>query len=206
MTFASYAAFRAAVQTLLDGDDISQSDLGVATLDLIIAAGEDRVYRNLRSSTMEAALTGTASGNALALPSDFIELKNIRIAGFKSAVFAPYEAMESLIQQSTTTSARSAWYSFEGDSLVFYPKLPDGTAITGRYIKRFSALSGGLNALFNRHPDIFLYAALAESAPFLGEMTRLQIWEGKYQTLVTDANEQERRRQTRGSKLSTRVA
>jgi hypothetical protein len=206
MTFTDYASFRLAVHMLLDGDDISQSDLSVATLDLIIASGEDRVYRNLRSSTMETALTGSASSNALALPSDFIELKNLRIAGYKSAVFAPYEALESLIQQSTTTSARSAWYSFEGDYLVFYPKLPNGTAITGLYIKRFAALSTALNALFTRHPDVFLYAALAESAPFLGEMERLPIWEQKYQSLVTDANEQERRRQTRGSKLSTRIA
>lgn len=206
MQFSNYADFRNKVQVLLDGDDVSASDISVSALDLIIASGERRIYRNLRSTTQDAALSLTSTSNAAALPADFIELRNVRIAGFKSAVFAPYEALESMIQVSTTTSASSAWYSFEGDSLVFFPKLPNGTAITGRYFKKFADISTALNALFTRHPDIFLYAALAESAPFLGESDRLQIWEGKYTDLVTAANEEERRRATRGSKLSTRVA
>jgi hypothetical protein len=90
--------------------------------------------------------------------------------------------------------------------MQFYPLQADGTVITGTYIKRFADISTGLNALFTRHSDLFLYAALAESAPFLGELTRLPIWEQKYASLAQAVNEEERRRVTRGSKLQTRVA
>lgn len=213
MQFASYSAFRTAVQQMIDGDDISQSDLSVAVLDLMIAAGERRLYRDVRSSTQDTAYSLVVASNAVTLPADAIELKGAPyVPTFPVVVYAPWEAVQNAIQLNaglgggTTLTANPAFYSFEGDTIIFYPKQPDGTTVTGRYYKKFSDISGGLNTLFNRHPDLFLYAALAESAPFIGEMTRLSVWEGKYTGLVQSANEEERRRQTRGSKLQTRVA
>ncbi len=206
MQFSDYAAFREAVQTLLDGDDVSQSDLSVATLDLIIGAGEIRVYRDLRSSVQDTALSIAVTNNVAPLPADFLELKGAPyVPGFVVAISAPWETVQNNIQVHVSVRQHAVYYSFEGDSAIFYPAL-DGVTISGRYYKRFSDIRTGLNALFNRHPDVFLYASLAESAPFLGEMARLPIWEQKYQQLAISANEQERRRITRGSKLQTRVA
>jgi len=204
--FANYAAFRQAVQTLIDGDDISQSDLSVNTLDLIIGAGEIRVYRDIRSSVQDTALSLTVTGNSATLPADFLELKGSPyIAGFRAGIYTPWEHIQNNIQQGASAAARSYQYGFQGDTMIFYPAL-DGSTVSGRYYKRFNDISTGTNALFDRHADVFLYASLAESAPFLGEISRLQVWDQKYQTLVQSANEQERRRSTRGSKMATRVA
>ncbi len=206
MQFANYAAFREAVQTLLDGDDISQSDLSVATLDLLIGLGEITVYRDIRSSTQDAALSLTVTSNTATLPADFLELKGApNVAGNLVPEFAPWEAIENLIQTGARTAGHAVYYGFQGDTMIFYPVL-DGAVVSGRYYKRFNDIGTGLNALFNRHPDIFLYASLAESAPFLGELPRLPIWKENYNTKIQAANEQERRRITRGSKLQTRVA
>src|ERR1700690_3401774 len=207
MIFSSYADFRTKVQILIDGDDISQSDLSVATLDLIISAGEARLYRDIRSSTQDTALSLTVASNSVALPSDFIELKGAPyLSTFAVATYAPWEAIQNMLQLSTGyTLGGLVRYSFQSDTMIFFPIQNDGVTVTGQYYKRFADLSTGLNALFNRHPDLFLYAALAESAPFLGEMTRLPIWEGKYKELVESANETERRRYTRRGKLSTRI-
>lgn len=205
MQFANYAAFREAVQTLLDGDDISQSDLSVSTLDIIIGSGEIRVYRDLRSSVQDTALSLTVTNNTATVPADFIELKGAPyIAGFLAAKYAPWEQVQNNIQTGSAQALRTWLYSFQGDTMIFYP-VQDGSTITGRYYKRFNDISTGTNALFDRHPDVFLYAALAESGPFLGD-PRLPVWEQKYQGLVQAANESERRRVTRGSKLTTRVA
>src|SRR5207245_669632 len=187
MNFATYAAFRTAVQQLLDGDDISQSDLSVPVLDLMISAGEQRLYRELRSSTQDTALSVTTTNNLATLPSDFLELRGAPyIAKKVVATYAPWEAVQNQIQQQSSNISVSnpIRYTFQSDKLLFYPTQADGTSVTGQYYKRFADLSGGLNALFIRHPDVFLYAALAESAPFVGETTRLQIWEGKYGQLV----------------------
>lgn len=205
MNFASYVDFRNQVGTLLDGDDISQSDLSVQVLDLIIGAGEVRIYRDIRSSTQDTALSITAANNSAPLPADYLELKGAPLTPkFRAATYGPWEVVQNYLQTGCNLSGQVTFYSFEGDNMIFYPS-QTGT-ITGRYYKRFADISTGLNALFNRHPDLFIYSALSESAPFLGELTRLPVWQEKYSELAQSANEQERRRITRGSKLQTRVA
>ena len=207
MNFSNYADFRNKVQVMLDGDDISTSDLSVTVLDLIIGAGEVRIYRDMRSSTQDTVFSLTTTSNAITLPSDFIEMRGAPyMATYRTARYTTVEDIQNMIQAVATVTPGAVWYSFSADTMIFYPIQVDGTTVAGNYYKRFSDISGGLNALFTRHPDVFLYAALAESGPFLGEIERTPIWEGKYKELVLAANETERRRYTRGGKLSTRVA
>jgi hypothetical protein len=206
MNFSNYADFRNKVQVMLDGDDISTSDLSVSVLDLIIGAGEQRVYRDLRSSTQETAFAPAVTSNVATLPSDFLELRGSPyVATFGPAEFVPWQQIQNMIQVGADTASAPIYYSFQGDTMIFYPVLATGTVITGQYYKRFADISTALNAFFTRHPDVFLYASLAESGPFLGETSRTAIWEQKYGGLVTAANEQELRRKTRGSKLVTRL-
>lgn len=207
MNFSSYADFRNKFQQLFDGDDISQSDISGNVLDLIIGAGEQRIYREMHSSAQETALSITVTNNLAPLPADFLELKGSPYIGNRRATanFAPAQQLQDAIQLGTSTlTSGPAFFSFQNDSMFFYPPQATGVLVKGTYYKRFADLSTGLNAFFTRHPDVFLYASLAECGPFLGEMTRLPIWEKKYTELVQAANEQERRRITRGSKLQTR--
>lgn len=208
MQFANYADFRNKFQMMFDGDDISQSDISGNVLDLIIGAGEQRIYRELRSSTQETALSLTVTNNAAPLPADFLELKGSPLIGngFATANFIPAQQWQDAIQlnQNTMTSG-PYYYSYKSDSMVFFPTQGTGVVIVGTYYKRFPDISTGLNALFTRHPDVFLYASLAECAPFLGELTRLPIWKEMAADRIAGAAEQERRRITRGSKLQTRI-
>lgn len=207
MIFASYAAFRVATQQLIDGDDVSQSDLSVPVLDLIISAGERRIYRDVRSSSQDVTLSLVTASNLAAVPANFIEMRGAPYVANKGiATYAPWEEVVDLVNVGGTNTSNPVRYTFQGDAILFYPAQADGTTVTGRYYQKFADIATGLNSFFNRHPDLFLYAALAESAPFLGEMTRLQIWEGKYKELSEAVNEEERRRMTRGSKMATRVA
>ena len=217
MNFSNYAAFRNSVQVMLDGDDISTSDLSVDVLDLIIGAGEQRIYRDVRSSTQDTALSLTVSGNLAVLPTDFLELRgSVWLGTYVTAVYAPLEAVQNQINLQNESRNHPVYYSFKSDEMTFYPTQADGTVLTGQYYRRFQDIRLGFsytfntlpvtNTLFARHPDLFLYASLAESGPFVGEMERTPVWEQKYTTLATAVNEQERRRYTRGSKLATRIA
>lgn len=208
MQFANYADFRAKFQMMFDGDDISASDISGDVLDLIIAAGEQQCYRELRSTTQETPLSVTVTSNLAPLPADFLELKGSLYigSGKATASFAPGQQIQDAIQtRASVASSAPVLYTMQGDSFLFYPVQGDTTIVLGTYIKRFPDLSTGLNAMFNRHPDVFLYAALAESAPFLGEMSRLPVWKSMYEERIAAAIMQELRRRTRGSKLQTRV-
>src|ERR1043165_4745834 len=75
--FSSYPGFRATLQTLIDGDDFSQSTISVAVLALFVLLGEKRIYRDVRSSTQEGALGLIVAGNAAPLPFDTIEVRSL---------------------------------------------------------------------------------------------------------------------------------
>jgi|SRR5439155_13141831 len=63
-------------------------------------------------------------------------------------------------------------------------------AIDFRYIADMPSLSvaSPTTPLLTRHPDLYLYAALAESAPYYQAEERLQIWEQRYQQIVNEVN------------------
>ena len=209
MFFANYAAFRDSFQQMFDGDDISTSDISGNILDLIIGLGEQRIYRDVRSSTQDVAFSVPVASNKAPLPADFLEMRGSIYVGNKPvSTYSPWEVVTNLINSGNTNTASASPLrcSFQSDSMIFYPVQGDGVIVTGQYYKRFPDISTGLHAMFNRHPDLFMYASLAESHLVLGEMTRGPEWESKYGGLATSANEQERRRVTRGSKLQTRIA
>ena len=207
MQFASYQDFRDQFQILLDGDDISTSDISGNVLDLIIAHGEQRIYRDCRSSTQDVPFSVAVTNNKAPLPADFLEMRGSIYVGTKAVTtYSPWEVVTNLINTGASTSSAPLRCSFQSDSMIFFPIQANGVVVTGQYFKRFPDISLGLNDMFTRHPDLFMYAALAEAAIPLGENTRGPGWEAKYSGLAMAANEQERRRVTRGSKLQTRVA
>lgn len=205
MNFASYQDFRVKLHMLLDGDDISQSDLSVNVLDTLIGMGETRIYRDIRSSTQDTAFSVSVSNNVATLPADFLEMRGApNIGGYVTATYVPWEVLTNVSALDPRSATHPVRYTFAGDTMIFYP-FQDSVTVTGQYYRRFPDLITGLNPLFVRHPDVFMYASLAEAGPFLGETTRAPAWETKYSSLAEAANEQERRRVTRGSKLATRV-
>lgn len=186
MQFTNYSDFRTAVLRMIDGDDVSTS-FSTDTLDLLIAMGEQRLYREVRSSTQDAALSVVVASNAAALPTDCLQLKQVYFDAKYPIEIIALDRLRELIGWAGGGNATYA--ALEGDSLIFWPE-QTGTLL-GRYYKKFDDISTGLNAFFNRYPELFLYAALAESAPFIGEDSRLQLWEAKLGTLIATANRDE---------------
>jgi hypothetical protein len=195
--------------TLIDADDLSQSTISVPVLDLIVSLGEKRLYRDVRSSAQDAALTLTVTGNTAPLPPDAIEVRSLYFTNGVALEYMPYEQIQTRLQLQGQTARKPIFYSQQDDTVVFWPMQGDGTVILGRYYRQFgSIVTQGLqgNTFFARWPELWLYAALTEASPYIGEVTRLPIWEQRYQQCANDIRDTERRRRTGGSKLVTRVA
>lgn len=208
MQFANYPEFRIAVLKMIDGDDVGTS-FSLQTLDLLIALGETRVYQGipgktgLRASSMQAALTGSTASNAVPLPTDCLALEIVW--------FDPDKPLEAVSEGEIRQKAQ--WnhggdvrqYAQAGDTLIFAPDAADAQAIGGRYYKRPADIKTGLHATFNRYPELFMFAALAESAPFLGEDARIPMWEAMFVRWLEGANRTERNRAYEGSRLTQKV-
>lgn len=200
MQFADYDEFRASVLILVDGDEAGTETFSTQTLDLIIGLAENRVYRDLRASSMLAPLSVAISNNAATLPADLIELKEIYLDATRPIEIVPLERLRTLVGGGNTVHAAQ-----DGDSLVFWPEA-SGT-LTGRYYARPDDLKTGIwanQATFARYPEAFVYASLVEAAPFLGFTDRVQVWEAKYQDSLRNAAREENLRAFGGSHLRVR--
>lgn len=178
MNFASYADFRNGFLTLLTGDSATDGALDFGQTELLIQAGEDRVYNGdalnggLRARTMLSTEALPIVSGVAALPAGFIEMASGEVDG---------NALEVV-----PNAYKGAGIRMAGDGLHV-----DGASLSLTYYKRPAALSAGLHSTFQRYPMLFLYGALVEGADFLS-LPAKDRWEKKFIDLLRAANRQER--------------
>lgn len=214
MQFNNYPEFRTAVLRMIDGDDVGTATFSIETLDLLIALGEAAVYsgsydargklhEGLRASSMQSPLTGNTASNSVALPTDCLALEIVWFDPTKPLEMVTENELRDKSRWNNGGDVRQAAQS--GDTLIFGPAASDGQAIGGRYYQRPADIKTGLHATFNRYPEVYLFGALAESAPFLGEDRRLPMWKALFLEKLTTANKIERTRALEGSRLTQKV-
>lgn len=207
MQFANYAAFRIAFLQLVEGDDFSQSTFSVGVADTMIALGESRVYRELRASTMVSPLSQAITSNAAALPADLIELKELYFSGYAPIELIPLDRLRALEAQGKSAGQLSLFAAQNGDNITFWPSAT-GTVLGSYYAKpeALATITWADATTFARYPEVFLYAALVESAPFLGEEAdKLPVWERKYAQVLANAQHDESQRAWGGGPLRIRA-
>lgn len=207
MQFTNYTDFRTAVLKMIDGDDVSAS-FSIDTLDLLIALGESRVYHGdesvagLRCRDMEATLSLTVTANAATLPDDCIALKRVQFSGEKPLDYISED--DALRHLDNGSGGTARYYTQQGNTILFYPSAT-GT-VGGRYYQRPADIkTGGLHATFNRYPEAFLFAALSEAAPFIGEDSRLGMWKALWSGWMQSAAMTERTAVQSGGRLMVRT-
>lgn len=206
MQFASYQAYRVAVEKLIEGDDIG-STFDTSTLDLIIGLAEDRVYRDLRASSMLAPLSQAVTANAAGLPADLIELKELYFSGESPLEVIPIDRMRRYLDSGADGGA-TRYAAQDGDTLVFWPQA-EGTLLGSYYAKPdpLATVTPFSDALtFHRYPDVFIFAALVEAMPFLGLEAKTPLWGQRYEIAVQDAMRNEAMRTYGGGNLRMRVS
>lgn len=84
-----------------------------------------------------------------------------------------------------------------GDPTIAGPRIYLWPAPSGAYSIDFlyvndpgNIATGNVTALFSYAPDVYLFAALSESAPFLKHDERVQVWESKYLMALASLNGQ----------------
>ena len=184
MSISTYAELQTAVSNWL-----KRSDLSSYAPDLIML-GEKWIFRHARTRDMETALSVTISSGTASVPADFVALKHARLSG------SPYRGLrvrpaEWIYSQYPNRSAGEvpSFIAIEGASFVFGPAPGDYT-IVGTYYKRLTVVSSSANALFTNNPDLYLFAALAESVAFLKDDARIPLWMARRDAILADVNKE----------------
>lgn len=190
MPITTYSGLMTEIMRLIDGEDVTGSDIPVQTLATIIHFGEQRIYREARTRYNEKAWPATAAAsNLIALPSDFIASS---VAHFGKRPLTPIpenELIERLYIYQGGGDCEN--YCNSGSNFMFYPAIADGTVLQGRYFYKLPDLDEttfAANELVNAHDDLFIYAALSVSAPYFGQDARMPLWEAEYRRIADEVS------------------
>lgn len=124
----------------------------------------------------------------------FVQLNPSLGTSPRKAIIAPQ--MDRFLQ---ATAAGAA----QGPYLYLWPQPPtDGTLFVDfEFIRDIDPItSSAVNGLFLRHPDLYLYGTLTESAPYLQHDERVTLWDGRFEQAVKEINIERERAQFAASR------
>lgn len=201
MSINNYADLQSAIANWLH-----RSDLTSIVPDLIML-GEKRILREVRCLEMETALNVTISSGVAALPADYLDLKHAYIDGTVTQALSRCTAAQIYEQYPLRSSGgKPAFVAREGSNFIFGPYPDSSYTVKGTYYAKPTSIQSSANAVFVAHPDLYLFAALLEAAPYLKNDTRLTVWESKFSNVVAQIAQQEAREIASGGAMQVRAA
>jgi hypothetical protein len=177
MTISTFTQLSTSVSNWLHRADLT------AVVEDFIMAGEWKINRLLRIRAMEADLSVAIASGVAALPSDYVQLKYAYIDG------TPTQPLQRKTAQwigenypTRSSSGKPLYIGRQGSNFVFGPYPDSAYTVAGVYYKRLDPLSGAneTNWFTANAPDLLLYAALCEAAPYLKNDIRIAVWQAKF--------------------------
>lgn len=189
MSITTYQELQTSVANWLSRDDLT------SIIPDLITIGEKRIFREVRCRVMETTLTGTTSSGVIAVPSDYLAIKFAYISGTPVSKLARMSASQLYERWPLrTATGLPVAIAREGSNFIFGPFPVLDYTIGGIYYAKPTVIATSANALFLANPDLYLFSALCEAAPYLKDDKRIPIWEAKlkqimYQLANEDAEE-----------------
>jgi hypothetical protein len=207
MSIGTYAELQTAVANWLNRADLT------SRVPEFIQLAEARIKAEVRIREMldRADLAIADGARYTNLPPDFLEHKYLRLKiPDVTTGLRYYPNFDELsIHELTTKSvndARTPRYFAIHEQLEIDCEADQAYTAEIYYYTVIPALSvTSTNALLTRAPNVYLFASLAEAAPFLVHDERVPIWEGKY-AAIRDSLNKSQLASRRGGPLVSRVA
>jgi hypothetical protein len=202
MPISTYSELQAAVADFLNRDDLTTA------IPNFISLAEAALNRRMRAPEMVTRATVTIDAEYENRPSDWLETIRYQVNTNPIAVLEFVTPEEAIIQKTKySASGQPLFFSTVGTQFQHVP-VPD-TSYTGElmYYSRIPALSvtNTTNWLLTANPDIYLYATLVQSAPYLKEDERLATWAAILDRLLAEHDVAQERAKTGSSRLVIRT-
>lgn len=193
MAISNYTDLQASIANWLNRDDLT------SVIPDFIALAETRIARDLRHWKQEKRVTTNIDERYENLPNDVIEIRQVQHTSGGSISSISSFDMEKLRAESNTP-AKPSYMRLTADQIEFYPTPNTTYNITMLYYGRIPALSAAdpTNWLLRDAPDVLLYCSLLQSAPYLAEDARVQVWAGLYQSAIEGLNSENERARVSG--------
>ena len=178
MALDTFAGLKATIADYLNRDDLT------AIIPSFITIAEAKFNRKLRTRQMIKRANGQIETAFFAYPSDWLQAKEFQLNTnpIVRLQFVTEAYGDELKANRYVSIGQPAYYTITGTQLEFIPA-PDSTySAELTYYAKIPALSDAntSNWLLAYAPDLYLYGALMEAAPYLKDDERLPVWSQMY--------------------------
>jgi len=178
MALDTFAGLKATIADYLNRDDLT------AIIPSFITIAEAKFNRKLRTRQMIKRANGQIETAFFAYPSDWLQAKEFQLNTnpIVRLQFVTEAYGDELKANRYVSIGQPAYYTITGTQLEFIPA-PDSTySAELTYYAKIPALSDAntSNWLLAYAPDLYLYGALLEAAPYLKDDERLAVWSQMY--------------------------
>jgi len=189
-----YASLQTAVTEYLARD---QDATLIARIPSFIQLAEAKFNRQLFLRQMEQRATAVINLAAsepefVSLPSDFQSMRRVRLSSVTGKPCLEFKSGTQIDEYRFGTSnvaARPRYVTVFGNELELAPTPDAAYTVEMVYRQGIPALaSNGTNWLLALAPDLYLYGALLETAPYIKEDARIQTWGLGLSSALTDLN------------------
>ena len=191
MSISTYTELKTAVAAFLARSDLDSQ------IPNFIQLAEARMSRELETRDQEkrATATLTSGDEYIALPTDLREARSITLATDPKTVLTYYSPTSLDSTYSSGGSGKPLGFSIVGGEMKLRP-IPDSSYTAEIiYVGGLSALSDSnlTNVVLTRHPDAYLYGALAEAYAYLLDETRAAQYMQRFNTAINEIKVDEQR-------------
>ena len=178
----TYATLQSAVTEWLARD---QDTTLIARIPTFIQLAEAKFNRELFVRQMESratALVDTTSDEPefISLPSDFQSMRRVRLSSVTGKPCLSFKSGTQMDEYRYTTSdvtGQPRYFTIFGTEMELAPTPDDAYTLEMIYRQNIPPLAtNDPNWLLSLAPDLYLYGALLESAPYIKEDGRIQTW------------------------------
>jgi hypothetical protein len=184
MPLSTFDELKQSISDHLDRDDLPVADfisLAEASNKQEIHLPDGTIIPPVLIREMVVRSQAAFTTRFLALPDDFMQMQTVKILG--DPVKIVDEVSQHELNRRQTTSGTPEYFAIHEE--IEFNRVPDqeltAELIYWAALTPLSALNSS-NALLTRAPNVYLYGALAASAPFLLNDERIQTWGALYIT------------------------
>jgi hypothetical protein len=191
-TITDYSSLQDAVADYLDRTDLTAR---IPTFIQLAEAKLNAVFEH-RDIQSESTLTPVVGSRYIALPTGYRSPQNMWIQWSGSA---GRQEMRSLIPEAmlvTTVNSIPQSWAIDGSNIAFNcPCNANGDySFIFRWLGSIALASAAdTNLVLTNYPNVYLFGALREAAPFLRDPDALAMWEAKFEEALMDARAKENR-------------
>jgi len=203
MAITTYAELKSSIANWLNRDDLT------SVIPDFISLTEAGINRDLRHCKMVNRVDATLDSRYVQMPADWIETVRFGITSgttYRLELISRDDMLE-YRERNSDVAGRPRFYANIGDTIEVFPT-PDGEyTMQLQYYAKTPELSDSNadNWLLRDAPDVYLYGALIQSAPYLNDDARAETWAALYSAAMQSLQKASDDTRFAGSGLRMRV-